>query len=291
MAAQVRAERDVLEHGHVRDQLHVLERPRDAEADDALRRRADRSCCPASRSRPPLAGSTPVIRLNMVLLPAPFGPISATISLRLHVERHVVDGNDAAELLAGLAHLAAARRPRLRTSPAPAAAAASVAIVSCSPTRRGSSAIRRGQSPPGATCSSSTSSAPNTMVSSCALHLEQRRQHALQNVLQDGDDARAQHRAPDVAGAADHGDEQILDAGVETERGRIHEQLEVRVEPAGQAGQHRGMDEDQQLHPRGRHAERFRRHMSAPQRAHGAAGARVEQVHASARPRRSRPAR
>ena len=50
VAAQVRAERDVLQHRHVRDQLHVLERPRDAEADDALRRRAIDPAAMRSRS-------------------------------------------------------------------------------------------------------------------------------------------------------------------------------------------------------------------------------------------------
>ena len=39
MAAQMRADRDILQHGHVGDQLHVLEGPADAELDDLLRRR------------------------------------------------------------------------------------------------------------------------------------------------------------------------------------------------------------------------------------------------------------
>ena len=37
MAAQVRTDRDVLEHRHRRQQLHVLERPADAAADDLAR--------------------------------------------------------------------------------------------------------------------------------------------------------------------------------------------------------------------------------------------------------------
>ena len=225
---------------------------------------------------PPLAGSTPVIRLNIVLLPAPFGPIRATISLAF-------TSNDTL--------LTATTPPNcLRASRTSSSAAGAVAGLLA---RRQRGGVRRDllarrtlwkqrhQPRPEAArrdLQQQHQQAAEDDGLELRLHLEQRRQHALQNVLQDGDDARAEHRAPDVTGAADHRHEQILDAGIETERGRIHEQLEVRVEPAGQAGQHRGMDEDQKLHLRGRHAERFRRHMSAPQRAHGAAGARVEQV-------------
>ncbi len=37
------------------------------------------------------------MQLNTVVLPAPFGPISAVISPRSAVERQIVDGDDAAE--------------------------------------------------------------------------------------------------------------------------------------------------------------------------------------------------
>ena len=90
-----------------------------------------------------------------------------------------------------------------------------------------------------------------------ALAAENIRQVALQDFLQDHHDAGAEHAAPDIAGAADHGDEEILDAGLRAERRRIGGALKMRVEPAGQAGQHRGIDEDQQLCPRRLHAKRF----------------------------------
>ena len=76
-----------------------------------------------------------------------------------------------------------------------------------------------------------------------------------------------------LAGAADHGDEEIFDAGMRAERRRRHRTLEMRVEPAGQPGQHRGIDEDQQLGARRLHAEGFGGDMAAAQRADGAAGA------------------
>ena len=96
--------------------------------------------------------------------------------------------------------------------------------------------------------------------------------------------AGAEHAAPDIAGAADHGDEQIFDAGLGAERRRIDRALEMRIEPAGQPGQHRRIDEHQQLGARRLHAEGLGGDVAAPQRADGAAGARVQQVHASAAP-------
>ena len=52
-AAQVGAERDVVEHAHLRHELHVLERAADAAARDLVRRAAaDRLAAEARRRRP-----------------------------------------------------------------------------------------------------------------------------------------------------------------------------------------------------------------------------------------------
>ena len=59
-----------------------------------------------------MSGSAPEIRLNIVLLPAPFGPMRPRISPGWIVERQVVDGDEAAELLARRADLE--QRPRRR---------------------------------------------------------------------------------------------------------------------------------------------------------------------------------
>ena len=56
----------------------------------------------------------------------------------------------------------------------------------------------------------------------------------------------------------------------------------MRIKPAGQAGQHRRIDEDQQLGAWRLHTEGFGGDVAAPQRADGAAGARVQQVHGEA---------
>ena len=116
-----------------------------------------------------------------------------------------------------------------------------------------------------------------------AFAMQQIRQIALQDFLQDDDDGGAQHAAPDIAGAADHGDEEILDAGLRAERGGIGGALEMRIEPAREAGQHRGIDEDDELGARRLHAKGFGGDVAAPQRADGAAGAGIQQVHGQER--------
>ena len=74
---RVLAEHDVLDHREVRHQPDVLKRSRQSGAHARTRRqildRLDRQagCC---RCR---CSCTPEIRLNSVVLPAPFGPISA----------------------------------------------------------------------------------------------------------------------------------------------------------------------------------------------------------------------
>jgi len=102
MPAQMRADRDVFQDAHVRHQFDMLERPGMPSLTI--------SCggawwigLPSTEMWPLVAGSTPVMRLKVVLLPAPFGPIRATISRALDVKRDVVDGDHAAELLACLA--------------------------------------------------------------------------------------------------------------------------------------------------------------------------------------------
>ena len=68
------------------------------------RPRRTRSCigtpvmsAPSKRTRPAVGGSVPVIRLNSVVLPAPFGPIRPRISPGLDRQRDVVDGDQPAE--------------------------------------------------------------------------------------------------------------------------------------------------------------------------------------------------
>ena len=57
----------------------------------------------------------------------------------------------------------------------------------------------------------------------------------------------------------------------------------MRIEPAGQAGEHRGIDEYEKLGARRLHAKGLGRDVSASQRADGAAGAGIQQVHGEQR--------
>ena len=52
--------------------------------------------------RPLVGGCTPQTILTSVDLPAPLSPTSATTSPALSVERHALEGDDAAELLADI---------------------------------------------------------------------------------------------------------------------------------------------------------------------------------------------
>ena len=49
---------------------------------------------------PEVGGYTPEMILISVDLPAPLSPTSATISPRIDIEREILDGDDAVELLA-----------------------------------------------------------------------------------------------------------------------------------------------------------------------------------------------
>ena len=215
----MRAERDVLEHGHVGRIIDVLEGARDAAA---RRSRCERQPVDALAAERDLArassGSTPVTRLKIVHLPAPFGPIRPRIS---------------PARTSKLTSLTATRPPNsLRTArteqrlAVPAASARAAAAAGARRGRglraRGGAARRaRGQRPSRAYCSSRTAATPKTIDLEVAAAAEQLRQEDLQLVLQQRDERRAEERAPDVARAAEHRHEQVFDARVDAERRRV----------------------------------------------------------------------
>ncbi len=104
------------------------------------------------------------------------------------------------------------------------------------------------------------------------------RQPVAQPLIGDGEHRRSEHRAPYEAGAADDRHEQILDAGVQRKRRRVHEALHVRVQPARCARHHRSEHEHDHARCPRVDAHRFGHHATALQRADRAAFARVEQV-------------
>ena len=103
--AQQRADHDVVLDRERRKRPHDLEGAADAAAADLVGRQPvdalarERDAC----RRP--ARSTPAIMLNSVVLPAPFGPITAKIDALRHREADVVDRAQAAEALRDVRHL------------------------------------------------------------------------------------------------------------------------------------------------------------------------------------------
>jgi hypothetical protein len=82
----------------------------------------------------------------------------------------------------------------------------------------------------------------------------------------------------------DDGHEEVLDPLTKTERRRIHEALQMRVEPSGDARKERRVDEDNDLEARPVDAERLGHLEVAAQRADRPARTRVEQI--GSRPKR-----
>ena len=229
---------------------------------------------PLKAISPAVGCSTPVTRLKMVLLPAPLGPIRATISPARTPKLTSLTATSPPKVL---------RTPASdnRGVPAGGIARAGERLGRGRARRLGARRHQRRQARPqslarGLQQQHQQGSEHDRLV--VAFAAEQGRQDALQLVLEQRDDARAQDRPADVAGASSHGHQQVLDAGVDAERSLVHGALHVRVEPAGDARQQRRVDEHDELHARGADAEQLGGKRSATQRANGAPGARVEQV-------------
>ncbi|ETH82122.1 hypothetical protein L559_2967 [Bordetella pertussis STO1-CHOC-0017] len=108
--------------------------------------------------------------------------------------------------------------------------------------------------------------------------IDQLGQDVLQLVLDSQDDRRAQQRPPDMAGAADHGHEEVFDAVVQAERTGADRALHMGIQPARQAGQQRRPHEDDDFVDAGIDPHRLGHAGAALQGADGAARTRIEQV-------------
>ncbi|MCY1226722.1 hypothetical protein D9M72_389680 [compost metagenome] len=273
IAAQVRADGHVLQHRHGRQQVHVLEGAADAALDDLARRQA--------RDHFTAVTHLPARHRQHARHQVEGGGLAGTIGTdqpddlaRAHLEADIVHRHQPAKLLARGAHIQDQ--------------VAGVGLLAHGQgiglRRRQYRRPRRNQTP---------QERPDAIARvlqqqyqqhaedddlEVAVGAEQLGQHALQHILQDGQDARAQHRAPHMAHAADHGHEQVLDAVVQAKRRRVHRALQVRVQEAGHARQHCRHHEDHHLHPRGVHTHGLGHHAAALERADGAARARVQQV-------------
>ncbi len=120
---------------------------------------------PRQRTAPPLSASTPVIRLKVVDLPAPLGPISATISPAATPKLTSLTATSPPNCL---------RTAATSSSGSPAAGLARRGSGSASPQSRGRAAAgsqrpAKLHSPSGAYFSTTTSTMPKTMVSKLPL--------------------------------------------------------------------------------------------------------------------------
>ncbi len=101
----------------------------------------------------------------------------------------------------------------------------------------------------------------------------------LNGVLQQRDQRRADDRAKQIAGAADHRHHQeysMLHGDVE--RRRADEAAHVSVKPAGNRGEQRGDHESDEPNLKRVDAERFDQRVAAAQRAHRPADARIQKI-------------
>src|SRR5690606_27854925 len=86
------------------------------------------------------------------------------------------------------------------------------------------------------------------------------------------------HGTPDAAGATHDRHEQVFDTVIQAEGAGTDRPLHVGVDPAGQAGQQGGVDEDDDLVPGRVDPEGFGHALPAFQRADGAARAGIKQI-------------
>ena len=215
------------------------------------------------------ARSEPAIRLNRVVLPAPFGPMTPVTPPRGSCKRHAVDGDEAAEALADIleAEQRRAHARRLRHLPS------ALTTAPCKPSRARPTA-RISRTP------NNARSTPGMRPAIVAREFakEMQRQRA---------DQRPEHRAE----AADDRPHQRLDRdpGAEADRG-VDEQEILRIERAGERGEGGGNDDRLQLDRERIDAERLRGGLVLAHRDQiGAEAAALEdRASATSRPPRSR---
>lgn len=97
------SDKNILQHCHPREKADILERTGDTPIDNLIGfLPADRLS--VKRIFPSETGYTPVIRLKIVVLPAPFGPMTPNISPFLHLEGHIRYRRKTAETLHYILH-------------------------------------------------------------------------------------------------------------------------------------------------------------------------------------------
>ena len=168
---------------------------------------------PANVTVPEVAGSAPVIRLKLVLLPAPFGPISAVMVPAFTSKDTLSTATRPAEALGQALDLQRAPTDvRAAASSASAARRCAGGGAACSGLRQ-ILADQRHDAAARLVQQQDEQAAEHHDFEIGAVG-RQMRQQILQPVLGERDRSRTHHRAGDRARAAEHRHQQIFDAGL-----------------------------------------------------------------------------
>ncbi|MNI31721.1 hypothetical protein D3C73_856110 [compost metagenome] len=280
VGTQVRAQRHVFQHGHARQQLHVLEGAADTQLGD-LARRAVVDALAHERDLAARHRQHAADQVEGGALAGAVGANQAHDFTRADFERDVVDSDQPAEFLADGVHFqhhlprlgTRARRQSRRGSGWGKVAARAIGAGNAAPPARQ-------DGPQAIACVLQHQNQQHAEDDhlEVGVGVQQLGQPVLQLVFQHQDDAGAQQGAPDVTRATHHRHEQVFDAVVDAKRAGADGALHVRVEPARNAGQQGRPDEDHDLVGSGVHAHGFRHARAALQGADGAARTRIEQV-------------
>ena len=268
----MRSQRDVLEHAHLGDDIGMLEGASEAARRDPLRRR------PGDRFAPKtdLAAIDRQRAADQVegrALAGAVRPDQPDDLARTNAETHLVDRDEAPVGPGDRIDFEQCAPPLGHLAPAQHAARAATRRLHCGrrPEDDRPDALRRdlqGEDQHG--------TEDDDLVVAGAAH--EQREDVLHLVAQEGDSGGAGDRAVHPAGAAHDRHQQVLDAGVQSERARCYRALEMRIQPAGETGEHGGEHEDLQLRRRHVDAERLGGDRAPAQRAYRPAGARAQQV-------------
>ena len=271
MAPHMRAERDILDHAHRLDQLHMLEGAGNAAFGDVAQLDMRQRFAP-ERNRTGIVGQYAGQQVERRALARAVRADQAENAAGGRREADIVDGDEAAEDLAHRPDVEKRRSARR--------------LLAQRQRRAGGLWQFRGRrragdqrpQPVGGELQHQHEDRAEDDRLVIAGRADEQRHDVLQLVAQDGDAGSAEQCAPQASRATRDRHQEIFGARRDAEGARAHRTLEMGVEPAGKAGEDGGIDEDEKLHPRRVDAERGGDQRAAPQHADRAADAAVEQV-------------
>src|SRR6185437_5267963 len=245
----------------------------------AMPARAIRRCFHLAISVPrnvmwPRSGArAPVIRLNIVVLPAPFGPMKPRIS---------------PAPISKLTSLTAMSPPNRRV--APATARSGLPRSGCSRRSRDAAAIgtdgftdgrylnAKGTIPARALQEQNEQHGKDDDFELARGTRRDDRQVVLDAILEQGHNGCPHHRAQEMTHAADHRHQQVENADIDGEGRRTDKAAHMRIEPARERREQRRHDEGRELDAEALDAEAFDHDPPAAKRADGSALAGAEKI-------------